>query len=155
MLIALLVCNQNEDNNQTKDIDKIERLFPDIVPAVLLFNYSFAVSDIINFYFADYTYCQTIKALLLFGFLESIYEGTQLLKRFSDYFGIANWREYFERVIPIISAWANRDKPSSVDLILDKNNSYKSNYIFLQKLAMREYSKMQDLDYIKLREKPL
>src|SRR5690349_11875531 len=41
ILFALLVCNQNEDYNQTKDIDKIEKMFPDIVPAALLFHYSF------------------------------------------------------------------------------------------------------------------
>jgi hypothetical protein len=155
ILFALLICNQNEDYNQTKDKEKIKSLFPDNYPEALLFNYSFAVNDIVNFYFADYTYCQIVKALLLFGFLDSTNEGKEISKRFCSYYGIDNWREYFERVIPLISAWSNRDKPSSVDIVLDKNNSYHRNYSFLEKLAMSDYVKYEDVDYIKLREKPL
>ena len=155
LLFALLICNQNEDYNQNKDADKMRELFPGNFLEVLVFNQSFAVNDIINFYFGDYTYCQVVKSLLLFGFLDSIAEGKEILNRFCHYYEITNWREYFESIIPLISAWSKMDTPSSVDLILETNDNYKTNYLFLQKLAMSDYFKLEDLDYIKIREKPL
>jgi hypothetical protein len=91
----------------------------------------------------------------LFRFLDSDSKGLVLLNRFCDYFDIINWKEYLERVIPIISAWSKRNKPSSVDIILEKNNIYEANYAFLQKLAMNNYIQLEDVDYKKLREKPL
>ncbi len=155
LFFALLVCNQNEDYNQTKDKEKLKKLFPENEAEALMLNYSFPVHDITNFYFSEYTECQIIKALLLFQFMESSVDASELLERFCEYFGIANWKEYFERVIPVVTAWVSRNKASSVDLILEKNENYESNYKFLQKLALSEYIKMEDVDYIKLREKPL
>lgn len=155
ILFALLICNQNEDYNQTKDKDKIKAMFPANYLEALLFNYSFPVNDITNFYFADYTYCQIIKSLMLFGFLDSNSEGQELLKRFCSYYRLSSWKGYFERVLPLISAWSNRDKPSSVDLVLEKNANYQNNYLFLERLAMNDYVKLEDVDYIKIREKPL
>lgn len=63
ILFALLICNQNEDYNQTKDKVKIKAMFPANYPEALLFNYSFPVNDITNFYFADYTYCHISVSL--------------------------------------------------------------------------------------------
>ncbi|MGN6542513.1 MAG: hypothetical protein ACTHKY_17025 [Ginsengibacter sp.] len=155
ILFALLICNQNEDYNQNKDVDKMRKMFPEDFLEVLVFNQSFAVNDIINFYFGDYTYCQVVKSLLLFGFLDSLADGKEILNRFCHYYEIVNWREYFESVIPLISAWSKTDKPSSVDIILNNDDNYADNYSFLKKLAMNDYVKLEDLDYIKLREKPL
>ena len=157
LYFAMLLLNQNMDYNQTKDKDKIRELFPNTnhYTSALLMNYSFSKSDIENFYFSEYAYCQVIKALLLFQFMASKPECTELLQRFYLYYSIAHWKEYFERVVPMILGWANRDKPSSVDLILEDNDKYEVNYRFLQQMAMSDYVKLQDVDYRKIREKPL
>ncbi|HEU4573454.1 MAG TPA: hypothetical protein VFS36_00515 [Chitinophagaceae bacterium] len=155
LLLAMLVCNQNEDADQTKDNEKIEKAFPDDYPAALLLNMGFPVSDIINFHFSDYTYCQIVKSLRLFKFLESKSECTTLLNEFYSFLGIAHWKEYFERIIPVITAWSSRSKASSVDIVLHKDDHYDDNYAFLKKLSLSEYARMEDVDYIKIREKPL
>lgn len=155
LLVAMLVCNQDEDSNQTKDSQKIERAFPDDYPAALLLNMGFPVSDIINFHFADYTYCQIVKSLRLFKFLESKAECASLLSEFYSFLGIAHWKEYFERVIPVVTAWSNKKNASSVDIVLNRDAHYPDNYAFLKKLSLTEYARMEDVDYIKIREKPL
>lgn len=155
LLLAMLVCNQNEDSDQTKDSEKIEKAFPDDYPAALLLNMGFPVSDIINFHFSDYTYCQIVKSLRLFKFLESKPECTTLLNEFYSFLGIAHWKEYFERIIPVVTAWSSRNKASSVDIVLNKDGQYQDNYAFLKKLSLSEYARMEDADYIKIREKPL
>ncbi len=157
LFFAMLLLNQNEDYNQTKDKAKIKAMFPrpEHTPAALLLNYSFPVNDITNFYFPEYTYCQIIKAFLVFEFLETTGEGKELLKRFYKYYDIGSWQEYFERVIPLIQGWTKRDNASSVDLVLEKNDKYASNFDFLERLAMSDYIKLEDVDFIKIREKPL
>lgn len=157
LYFAMLLLNQNEDYNQTKDGAKIKAMFPraEHTPAALLLNYSFPVNDITNFYLPEYAYCQVIKAFLVFEFLETTDEGKELLKRFYNYYHIGSWQEYFERVIPLIQGWTQRNKASSVDLVLEKNDKYSSNFDFLERLAMSDYIKLEDVDYIKIREKPL
>ena len=156
LLFAMLVFNENMDYHQTKDAAKMKTLLsPELVPAAMLLNYSFPTHDITNFHFAEYSYCQTIKSLLLFLFLDGNDEGRGLLQRFYRYYGITHWKEYYERAIPVITAWADSDKASSVDLILADNAQYAANYGFLDKLALSHYIRMKDVDYIKLRERPL
>ena len=155
LLFAMLICNQNEDYHQTKDAKRVKEMFPNNILEAILFSQSFAVSDILNFYFSDYTYCQVVKALLLFSFLESSAEGKILLNRFCDYFELSSWQEYIAGVVPMIMAWSNSDKASSVDLVLEDDEKYESNLSFLQKLAINDYVKLEDVDYIKIREKPL
>lgn len=157
LFYAMLLLNQNEDYNQTKDKEKIQAMFPDSwhYPAALMLNYMFSTSDIVNFHLKDYASAQVNKALMLFTFLESSTEGKALLKRFYDYYQINDWREYIAGIIPMIAAWSQRDTASSLDLVLEKNDKYEEHLNFLQKFAMSNYAKHEDVDYRKLREMPL
>jgi hypothetical protein len=157
LFYAMLLLNQNEDYNQTKDKEKIQAMFPDPWqhPAALILNYGFPTSDIVNFHFKDYASAQVNKALMLFSFLESSAEGKTLLKRFYDYFQISDWREYIAGILPMIAAWSQRDTASSLDLVLEKDDKYEEHLNFLKKFAMSNYAKHEDVDYRKLREMPL
>ncbi|MEQ1554724.1 MAG: hypothetical protein ABL929_11125, partial [Ferruginibacter sp.] len=155
LLFCLLLLNQTEDFHQTKDINKIKELFSNTYAAALLFNYQFATGDITNFEIIDYVPCQLIKSFYLFQFLETTNEGKELLSRFYNYFQINCYREYFERALPIIFAWINRDVPSSVDLVLENNGHYIENYNFLKKFALNSTNSIEGLDFKHLREKPL
>ncbi|MBN8879857.1 MAG: hypothetical protein J0I32_20095 [Sphingobacteriales bacterium] len=157
LFYAMLLLNQHQDYNQTKDKEKTKKMFPDSwqYMAALLLNYNFPTSDIINFHFKDYAAAQVHKALMLFKFLESSTEGKALLQRLYKYYQINDWREYIAGILPIIAAWSKRDKASSVDLVLEKNDKYQDNLNFLQRFAMDNYAKQEDVDFRKLRESPL
>ncbi|TCC88788.1 hypothetical protein EZ428_19360 [Pedobacter frigiditerrae] len=156
LFLAMLALNQNEDYHHTKDIEKIKAGFSEsIVPAALMLNYSFPNQDITNFHFEDYNGCQVIKYLFLFNFLEQSNEGKELIKRFCDFFNLKNWQDYLGAVFPLILAWTKREHGGALDMVLEKNNGYNDSYQFLKKLALGNYIKMEDHDYIKIREKPL
>ncbi len=155
LLFCLLLLNQIEDYQQTKDKDKTQVLFPKNHPAALLFNYHFATSDIINFEIREYIPCQLIKAFYLFLFLTSTNDGKLLLERFYNHFEIDTFRVYFEQAYPIINAWVERDVASSVDLILENDNNYEKNLNFLRKFAIELTIPTDGLDFKHLRERPL
>jgi len=156
LMFAMLALNQNEDYNQTKDVAKINAMFPkDLRLAAIMLNFSFPTQDITNFEFGEYAICQVIKFLLLFLFLEENEIGRELIKRFCVYFGIKNARDYILAVFPLIVAWTERERAGAVDIVIKHNGEYEKNIEFLKKLALTDYIKVEDLDYIKLREKPL
>jgi len=155
LFYAMLTLNGIVDSKQTRDQKKIAELYPNNYLGGLLMNYSFATHDIINFNFTDYTACQVIKSLLLFRFLEASGEGNLLLDRFYKYYNVKNWQEYHGRVLPLIVAWANNETASSVDIVLNANDSFEESRAFLEKFAMGDYGKESDYDYKRLRDKPL
>jgi hypothetical protein len=156
LFLAMLVLNQNEDYNQTKDIEKIKDMFPDkLRPAAIMLNYSFPTQDLTNFHFEDYNGCQVIKFFLLFEFLEQSDEGNELIKRFCTFFSLKNWQDYLGAVFPLIMAWVEREHGGALDMVVPKNAAYEDNYNFLKKLILGNYIKLEDHDYIKIREKPL
>jgi hypothetical protein len=57
--------------------------------------------------------------------------------------------------MPILMPWVHQQAAGSVDIVLERNLQYESNLQFLNKFALGGYVKMEDIDYIKLREKPL
>jgi hypothetical protein len=156
LFFALLALNQNEDYHQTKGKEKIEAMFDEkLRPAAIMLNFAFPTQDITNFNLQEYTGCQVIKFLMLFNFLEQTDTGKELIKRFCAYYGIGKWQDYIRQVFPLMMAWTGREHAGSVDIVLDKNKDYEANLNFLKKLALSDYVKVADLDYIKLREKPL
>jgi hypothetical protein len=156
LMFAMLALNQNEDYNQTKDTAKINAMFgKELRPAAIMLNFSFPTQDITNFEFAEYTVCQVIKFLMLFLFLEQNDIGQELIKRFCNYYGIKNWRDYIAAVFPLIIAWTEREQAGAVDIFIEPNGDYDKNIDFLKKLALTDYVKVEDIDYIKLRERPL
>ncbi|WP_295129101.1 hypothetical protein [uncultured Chitinophaga sp.] len=156
LMIAMLMLNGNLDYNQTKDTVKIKELFPgDTYLSALLLNHQFPTFDLVNFHFETYTACQVIKSLILFRFLESTAEGKALLQRFCEHYSVANWKEYYERFVPVIMAWSERKNASSVDIILERNSDLDRNESFLTKFALTDYSQEVDQDYKELRGKPL
>jgi hypothetical protein len=93
--------------------------------------------------------------VLLFRFLESSTPGRELLRRFYDFYGLAHWKQYLEAVTPYIIIWADRKNPSSTDLVLDNNDKFDKNVFFLKRHAFSTYVKVDDVDYLDLRERPL
>jgi hypothetical protein len=156
LFLAMLVLNQNEDFNQTKDIEKIKDMFPDnLRPAAIMLNYSFPTQDLTNFHFQDYNGCQVIKFLLLFEFLEKSQEGNELIKRFCNFFNLNSWNDYIGAIFPLVLGWIERENGGALDMIIPKDSAYEGNYSFLEKLVLGNYIKLEDYDYIKIREKPL
>lgn len=156
LFLAMLVLNQNEDYNQTKDIEKIKYMFPDkLRPAAIMLNYSFPTQDLTNFHFEDYNGCQVIKFFMLFGFLNQTEEGNELIKRFCHFFNLKKWQDYLGAVFPLIVAWIEREGGGALDMVVPKNAANADNHSFLQKLILGNYIKLEDHDYIKIREKPL
>lgn len=157
LFLAMLAINQEEDENHTGKTDIIKGFFPEqeqFMPSLLVLM-NFATQDITDFHLPEYSTAQTIKALMLFQHLETIEIGTEILNRFCSYYKIDNWRDYFLRVFPIILSWVNRKTGSAVDIVLEQNDEMEANIEFLNQLALNDYIKVKDLDYIKLREKPL
>jgi len=156
LMLALLVLNQNEDYNQTKDSDKIRAMFSgELNLSALVLNYGFPTQDITNFDLKIYTINQIIKFLLLFQFLETSDIGKQLIERFCKYYGFSKWQEYILAVFPILLPWVEQEKAGAVDIVLARDDNYDKNLQFLNRFAQSDYAKIEDKDYIKLREKPL
>jgi hypothetical protein len=155
LFLAMLLANQTRDDYFKKDADKIVEMFPDIAAEVGWMYHSFPTNDIMNFDFRRYGFCQSIKAMLLFVFLESTEQGRGLLSRMFKYFEIEHWRDYLYQIAPLVSAWTSRDQASSVDIIFEENADHDRGLNFIKKLALNRYIQLEDMDYIQLRERPL
>lgn len=137
-------------NNQLCHLEN-ELRFPAI--SLLL---SFAQFDIVNYFRRDIIVSQSIKSIYLFEFLEGHPKGNILLEKFCSYFGCSDWKEYLNRLLPIIFICYQRTKEAHTDITIDSDDpEFKEKEELIDRLVIDEPIGAEEYDFIKLRGNPI
>lgn len=152
---AYLLLLTNETNKETKSKNYLNELKGPYRIAATLFNQVYPVSDFTNYQLGDLFITQIIKAYYLFDFLTSKTECKALTEKFYELFGIKEWREYFQALIPIIEAHSKHPTEGWTELTVEKNERFEKNCFFLEALSLKHFDTELDTDFKLLRGNPL
>ena len=133
----------------------LQTLEPSLQTPALILNLMFPQSDFVNYDMADLFVTQVIKSLILFQFLEQNPVGQELLKIFCQQFKIGHWREYFEKVIPLIQAHINHPTEGWTELNVPNNERFEENCEFLDTFSLEHIDEEMNVDFRQLRSFPL
>jgi hypothetical protein len=150
-LIVLTESTQKETNS---DVYLETFLTPDRLPLTLL-NQQFPYSDFINYHLADSLICQIIKSVYLFEFLEQTANAKSLIHAFYAAYGVTSWKEYFQYIMPIISADTTKAESTYTDLVIEKNERFAKSCQFLDELTLSTIDSELNADFKMIRDNPL
>lgn len=130
--------------NTTKDLpEKIK------IP-MLYFCQGYYYSDFTNYNLSDAFQAQSIKAFLLFKFLETNEETKYLSNQTLKHFNCANWLEYISRLVKILDIPINNSNDSFVNIILSNS----ADCDFIDKLIVTDTIDFTTTDFITIRQQP-
>ena len=101
-------------------------------------------------------FTQFVKSYLLFRFLEDYNEGTRnILQRFLLDYGISDWKDYLRRLIKFTHGLISPDREGYLTVSIVDDDKDNSTLNFFNKIIVDDTISYDDLDFIKLREKPI
>lgn len=152
---AYLLLNQQ---NTSKDViakRTTENLSKELYLPALIFAQSYPYSDLINYETTELITAQIIKSFYLFEFLAENDETRALLDSFLQYYACPDWEGYLKKLLPIVSSIIKADKEAHIDIVIPKDEMYKSNCEFIDKLAVKDNEAIQDYDFKIIRSQPI
>jgi hypothetical protein len=153
---AYLLLNQlNTEANGIITTKSLVDVSADRKPAAALIANHFHNFDLTNYDLDKLFATQLIKSISFFEFLEGIPEAKALLDEFYRTFNVNGYKDFLKRLIPISASIAMKEKESYTDIDIAQNQDLKSNVAFLEKLAVNDTDKVEDLDFKGLRSRPL
>lgn len=131
--------------------DYIALKYPNIQLGLLLLNMSFSSSDLTNYIHSREFYCQSVKAMFLFDFLQKTPELKEHLGIFKRKYNITSLEEYYSRIFGFIQPTAQKEKEGFIEFTVEKENDLE----FVSKISIQEYSDKDDVDFKLVRQYPL
>lgn len=142
--------DQDTAYKSTKDLEN-ELQIP-----MMMFCSSYPYSDKINYDLSQQWVTQTIKAILLFKFLNSEEQTKKLLEAFLHYYKCVDWQQYIKKYIPLTLSILKKEKETYTDFIIKEDEYFNEQCDFLENFIIDEGELPADeLDFLTLRSKPL
>ena len=147
---------QNEVNTRKQELagpttDHIP--MPGRIPIVNLAQ-SLPYSELVNYDIKEVWACQLIKSIYLFEFLESDAKMQPVLKKFLEYFGIADWKAFLKKLIPLSLPVLKKDREAHTDIVLTADEDFEANAAFIDKMIVQDNEVIADYDFRKTRSRP-
>ncbi|MBW8050174.1 MAG: hypothetical protein FVQ77_07525 [Cytophagales bacterium] len=115
---------------------------------------SYPYSELINYDIKEVFVGQIIKSIFLFEFLETNPKTQLLLVKFNKHFNCSDWKEYLNRFLPLTFSLIKAEQEANIDLIITRDENFKENCEFIDKLIAQESDTMVDYDFKTIRSKP-
>ncbi|MFT4155485.1 hypothetical protein [Parafilimonas sp.] len=150
-----LLLNESFTSLHLRSENYINETYPAIKLSLLLLTMGFSASDLINYNYSREFFCQSVKAMFLFDYLEN----EPLMQTHKDYFlkkyGIVSTTEYYQRVFPFIQQIVTKEKKGFIEINIEKNSEYETHKKIFGNLSVQQYAKEDDVDFRVVRGKPL
>lgn len=127
---------------------------PNKRPAGILLMLQLHNFDLTNYDFDKLFSTQFLRALMFFEFLEQRDDCKILLGEFYNYFGVADYKEYLKRILPLTASVVKRTKEAHTDIILEEATRA-DDIEFLDKLAVDDEGVLEGFDFKNIRAKPI
>lgn len=152
-----LALNKQLNKNDNLIIESVKKFnqYPEFI--CLIIGNSLPTSDISNYNLKSVFIGQVLKAIFLFEFLSKQASTQKLLEDFYQRFEVTEYQGFLKKIFPlaffVISA---QKKEGSITFNVKKDDDYKSNIEFLDKLTVNNVEYVDnDIDYLTLRANPL
>ncbi|UZD22974.1 hypothetical protein [Algoriphagus halophytocola] len=152
---ALLVQNDILFKKQDVAIRSVENVDQKLKLAALSIANTFPNTDILNYDIIEVLVSQIVKSVSFFEFLELKLDTTKLLDEFYSQVNVKNWKEYFQRLLPIIMSSIVSAEEIHTNVSIPKDGLFEENCKFLDKLSIFDSDLLTDFDFRKVRSKPL
>lgn len=132
----------------------ISEHYPGLEPPLFLLSTGFSMSDLTNYDYSRESFCQSVKAFALFGFLQHSQECTYVAENFCRFFGLEKLTDYYAYLSPLIKALLGADKEGFFEFNITEGENFEKSKAFISKLAIQEYNPEDDVDYKEIRSEP-
>lgn len=147
---AYLILNEEQSIIEDTSYDTTKDLSEKIKIPMQYFCQGFYYSDFTNYNLSDAFQAQSIKAFLLFKFLETSEETKHLSKQTLIHFNCTNWLEYLSRLLKILDTTINNTNDNFVNINLPNT----SDCDFIDKLILNDTTDITTTDFITIRQQP-
>lgn len=153
---SYLLLVTNETNKETTSDNYLQQLKGPFRVAATLFNQTYPLADFTNYNLGDLLITQIVKSYHLFEFLNVNNECRELMNGFYKTFGLNDWREYFQFILPIFEAHVKHPKKEGwTELNVERNEKFDRNCFFLEALSLKHFDTELDADFKLLRGNPI
>ncbi|MNQ26877.1 hypothetical protein D3C85_401230 [compost metagenome] len=112
------------------------------------------VYDLTNYDLNKLFATQYLRALRFFDFLSQREDCIPLLNNFYAYFGVADYKDYLKRILPLSYGFIKSDKEAHTDIVLDVNAT-QNDIDFLNNLIIDHIDLIEGFDFKDLRGTPI
>lgn len=116
---------------------------------------SFPYSDVLNYNLIESFICEMVKSIYLLEFLKSNKETKKIYEAFLRRFECQTHEEYLKRLIPLGVSIISNEKEGYLDIEIPKDDNFKQNCEFINKLTVLDNEQITDIDFRNIRTKPL
>jgi hypothetical protein len=151
-----LALNEQLNKNDKLIIESAHKFgqYPELI--CLAIGISLPTSDISNYNLKSVFIGQVLKAIFLFEFLNEKESAKILIESFFERFEVADYKGFLQKILPLAFYMISVKKEGSISLKIKKDENYKSNINFLDKLTVNHIDYIDnDIDYLTLRANPL
>jgi len=152
---ALLIQNEILFKKQDVAIRSTDNVDQKLKLAALSIANTFPNTDILNYDIIEVLVSQIVKSVSFFEFLELHTNTNKLLDEFYSQVKVKNWKEYFQRLLPIIMSSIISADETHTNVSIPKDDLFEENCKFLDKLSIFDSDLLTDFDFRKIRGKPL
>lgn len=112
--------------------------------------------DLVHFDIRNVGFSQFVKTYYLLSFLESHSENTRfLLTRFLQNQKISDWKDYVRSYMNIVKGIISPERKGYLTLNLVEDDKLKETLSFFQRIVVDDTFRMDDVDFIQFRTKPV
>lgn len=143
----------------TKERDEASSTIKDCLPpnkrsAGILLMLQLHNFDLTNYDFDKLFSTQFLRALMFFEFLTQRDDCKILLEEFYNYFGVADYKEYLKRILPLTASVVKRTKEAHTDIVLEEATRA-DDIEFLDKLSVDDEGVLEGFDFKNIRARPI
>jgi hypothetical protein len=151
-----LLFNEEITNLQNNNLAEIKRKYSIIEKPLKLFLLSFSTSEFENYIYAREFFCQSVKSMFLFKFLENDVNLKRHYEIFRNSFKITNLFDYYNRIIPLVQYIVNKKNIGYVEVTLDPlSENFDDDKLFFDKISVQEFDPAEDIDFKIIRSRPV
>jgi hypothetical protein len=151
-----MLFNEEIINLQLDNLAIIKRKYSIIEKPLKLFLLSFSTSEFENYIYGREFFCQSVKSIFLFKFLENDINLKEHYEIFKNRFKINNLFDYYNRIIPLVQYIVNKKDIGFVQVALDPSKSnYDDDKLFFEKISVQDFDPFEDIDFKTIRSRPV
>ncbi|MES2678531.1 MAG: hypothetical protein V4635_01540 [Bacteroidota bacterium] len=153
---AYLCVNTQFTKDQNVAFKSVKHLDENLKIPMMLFCGSYPYSDKTNYDLSQQWVTQTVKANLLFKFLESNDQTKDLLAEFLHCYKCADWKDYMKKYILLTLSILKKERETYTDYVIKQGETFNEQCDFLEYFIIYEGELPADeLDFLTLRSKPM
>lgn len=155
IVLGYLAINDAIRKKEGRVIPSINNLSGDLKLGALFFTQAYPYSNLVNYNESEVIYCQFVKAILFFEFMERSDDTRTLLKHFLQAQQSPSWKKYLGSFLALVNGILKHTQASHLTFTVTEDENFETSCTFLDSLITDESESKIEADYKILRDKPM